>query len=206
MKITHRVERNDPAERYVPREEWGDGPWQDEPDRVEWKTAAGLDALLHRSPMSGSWCGYVAVPPGHPMHGKEYGDEGCDLEAHGGITYSQGCDGHICHEPAPGEPDDVWWFGFDAGHAFDYSPAMEARTRKFMPPHLWSAGPFVGPESESQWRDVYRDLAYMREECEDLAVQLRGKAPEKIIDGVRITGDGLNVLAASRAQTRQHRQ
>ena len=175
MKITHRVERNGPVELYVPREEWGPGPWQDEPDRIEWKTAAGLDALLHRSPLTGSFCGYVAVPPGHPLHGKHYRGEGSGLEAHGGITYSEGCSGDICHEPEPGEPDDVWWFGFDAGHAFDYMPAMEARTRKHMPPHLHSSGPFTGPAEEAEWHDVYRDLDYMRAQCEFLAAQLAAK-------------------------------
>lgn len=166
-KITRRM----PLESsFVPREAWGPGPWDDEPDRVEWKTAAGLPALVMRSPLSGSFCGYVAVPPGHPSHGKDYDD--VDVSVHGGLTYAAGCSADICHEPEPGEPDNVWWLGFDTGHAFDYMPAMEARVRKTMPPDLHSPGPFVGSEEEEEWRSVYRDLGYVRTNCEALAMQL----------------------------------
>ena len=50
-------------------------------------------------------CGYVAVPPGHPWHGRDTADLEA-VEVHGGITYSA---------PAGG----AWWVGFDCGHARD---------------------------------------------------------------------------------------
>src|SRR5688572_11433893 len=103
----------------VDKSEWGDGPWQTEPDRVEFEHA-GLPCLMSRHPTLGHWCGYVAVPPGHPMHGKEY--DSVEVDVHGGLTYGSACRGHICHVPKPGEPDDVFWFGFDCGHAGDYGP------------------------------------------------------------------------------------
>lgn len=83
------------------------------------------------------------------------------LECHGGITYSGGCDGPICHTPAPGEPENVWWFGFDCGHAGDVTPAMDALLRN------------LGSRFRDQDRgDVYRDLAYVQAEANRLAAQL----------------------------------
>lgn len=42
------------------------GPWDSEPNRVEWKHA-GVPCLAVRNQF-GAWCGYAAVPPGHPLH------------------------------------------------------------------------------------------------------------------------------------------
>lgn len=53
-------------------------------------------------------CGYVALPEGHPLHGKKYDeiDDEIDDVAHFGLTYSEL------------EGDD-WVIGFDCNHAFD---------------------------------------------------------------------------------------
>ena len=128
-----------------PREQWGEGPWQQEPDRVEFMYD-GFDCLLHRN-WTGVWCGYVGVKPGHPMHGKPYGD--LNLDAHGGLTYSDGCHGCICHESAGG--DKLWWLGFDCGHGGDLVPAM-GRALDCM---------------------TYRDMDYAIAQVKGLAVQLR---------------------------------
>lgn len=126
---------------WVDKSVWGDGPWTDEPDRLEWRDdTTGLPCLALRSPMMGAWCGYVAVPPGHPWHGADC----CDLElyaAHGGLTFAGPCDpgegpDQICHVPMPGEPDDVYWIGFDCGHAGDLAPGAEAYCRAHGLPSL----------------------------------------------------------------------
>jgi hypothetical protein len=152
----------------VDKSGWGEGPWMSEPDRVEFRHA-GLPCLLRRSPRGGAWCGYVAVPPGHPLHGTTH--DGIDVEVHGGLTYSGRCEGDVCHVPAPGEPDDVWWIGFDCGHAFDVSPAREARLRA-IDPHLADPWPPWPEPVPAALREVYRDLAYVRGETESLAEQL----------------------------------
>ena len=55
-------------------------------------------------------CGYVGVPPGHPLHGADY--EQVDADVHGGVTYSDGIAGYpVAHEG-------LWWFGFDCAHAW----------------------------------------------------------------------------------------
>ena len=119
-----------------------DQPWLTEPDRLEWKDeATGLPCLIVRVSGHGALCGYVAVPPGHPWHGTDYAacferpachvheDKGwCTHEpdghvkVHGGLTYSGRCRGKVCHVAAPGEPEDVWWFGFDCAHLGDLIP------------------------------------------------------------------------------------
>lgn len=131
---------------------WGPGPWQDEPNRVDFE-AHGFPCLLHRSPTSGGWCGYVAVPPGHCAYKKGYDD--VDVDVHGGLTYADTCNEHICHVPKPGEPDDVWWLGFDCGHAWDLMPAFHVRFPAF-----------------HQLGVVYRTIDYARQATERLAAQL----------------------------------
>ena len=151
--------------RTVDKADWGPGPWQSEPDKKQWRDPeTGLACLVVRGP-SGALCGYVGVEPGHPLHGKDY--DGADMEVHGGLTFADSC-GHgddpsegICHIPGAGEPDDVWWFGFDCGHYGDLSPAYAALPSPFL-----RGG-------------VYRDLAYVESEVQSLARQLARAAISK---------------------------
>lgn len=141
------------------REGWAEGPWDHEPDLVEWRANATQFALLIvRGPM-GSLCGYVGLPPGHPLHGKSWEDFQTE-HGHGGLTYSGACRGDICHVPAPGEPDDVWWLGFDCAHAWDVSPGLESRTGLRRRDEL----------------TAYRDIDYVMDEVERLAAELAGIA------------------------------
>lgn len=149
----------------IPKSEWGDGPWQNEPDRAEFKHA-GMACMISRGPY-GAWCGYVAVPAGHPCYEVNYGN--LDVEVHGEPTYSNKCGGHICHVPEPGEPDDVWWIGFDCGHSGfegDLVPADHAMHQKLS--HL--TGIDIGPRFGMN--EVYRDQAYVTAETKRLAEQL----------------------------------
>lgn len=150
------------------KSEWDAGPWIDEPDKVSWTDeATGRPCLIHRNRM-GALCGYVAVDPGHPLHGKSYDDYGA--EVHGGLTYAAPCaetddESHgICHVPEPGKPDDVWWFGFDCSHAGDLNPAHLHISRKYAAAVARDDGLFG--------RDEYRDVAYVVRECQKLAKEL----------------------------------
>lgn len=136
------------------RDEWGAGPWETEPDRVDFEHA-GFPCLLHRGGL-GHWCGYVGLPSGHPLFGLDY--EIPDVDVHGGLTYAEVCAGHICHVPKPGESDSRWWFGFDCGHAFDLSPGLILAEGRFL----------------TRGRDAhYRDVTYVRQQTERLAEQLK---------------------------------
>ncbi len=141
---------------------WGSGPWDGEPDKVQWPdVVTGLPCLAVRSHM-GNWCGYVGVKEPHPLFNKPYQDTyDHDLNVHGGLTFSDSCDlgsdesEGICHVPGPGDTDRVWWFGFDCAHAWDVAPGM------------------VEAFKNVSSRDAtYRTLAYVQSQCADLALQL----------------------------------
>lgn len=141
----------------VDKSAWGPGPWQDEPDRVEW-IAFGFACLITRTEYPGNLCGYLAVPEGHPWFEKGYAD--IHAQVHGGVNYAAHCSGKVCHTPEPGMPDHVWWLGFDCGHGFDLMPAMVAELRE----HGFRSAPIL-----ESWE--YRDLAYVRANVEALAMQ-----------------------------------
>lgn len=151
--------------RTVDKSDWGPGAWQDEPDKRQWEDpTTGLACLIVRGP-GGALCGYVGVARGHPAHGLSYshwsyGEDGervpltpvqeaiNDLEAHGGLTFAHGC-GHgdnpatgICHIPGDGEPDSVWWFGFDCAHSGDLSPKYD-RDRRWGDTDTYKSQPYV---------------------------------------------------------------
>jgi hypothetical protein len=194
---------------------WGDGPWQNEPDKVQYPDPhTGLPCLIVRNPM-GALCGYVGVPKDHPAYGRHY--DQVDADVHGGLTFSGHCrdtspveyqaqlaampkvreqaEKHpkgdaarilkewesvmhsyeawlekarsrsICHLVDPEESDDVWWLGFDCGHAYDLAPGMIAQMREL---------------GVASWRadstDVYRTIEYVKDQIADLAQQLKEMA------------------------------
>ena len=156
------------------RSSWGPGPWDEEPDRLAWE-AHGLPCLLVRS-SRGSWCGYVGVAPGHPLHGldstspcealrsaweerkgRPIGNAGIIptvLAALRDETEAPRLDavfevhGSLTYA-GEREPGKTWWFGFDCGHAGDLSPGR-------------------GVDGDG----IYRTLTYARAETERLADQL----------------------------------
>lgn len=147
------------TEHKVKRDGWPAGPWDTEPDRVEWR-AHGFPCLIVRNNM-GALCGYVGLPPGHAFHGADYGTP--PVDAHGGLTYANRCAGHICHVPQDGEPADVWWLGFDCNHMGDVAPSMLALRSQ----PGW-------PKPAGAWLDTYKTVEYVRAEVERLAAQLKG--------------------------------
>lgn len=141
---------------------WADGPWMDEPDKEQWTDpSTGLPCLLKRNARSGALCGYVGVPEGHPWYGVNYATIpvwAADRE----LTYSGLCepgpeDRTICHVPAPGEPDRVWWLGFHTAGPWDIQPGQD-----FEDTQLGFALMRMGDE-------VYRDTGYVKSACAALA-------------------------------------
>ena len=155
-EIKHHAERQ--AES---RKRWARGPWDNEQtDREEFEHL-GLSCIVQRGG-SGAWCGYVGISPGHRLHGMGYsgtydaageytGSPVADLNIHGGITYADKCSGSVCHIPKPGQPEDVWWLGFDCAHYRDLTPTN---------------GDYTG------WDGIYRDIEWVKEETRRLAEQL----------------------------------
>lgn len=61
----------------------------------------------------------------------------------------------VCHLPEPGEPDRVWWFGFDCAHLGDIIPGMDNRYG-------------------SSYEDCYWTAEEVKKEVTKLALQLKG--------------------------------
>jgi hypothetical protein len=133
------------------------GPWDEEADKVHWiDPATDLDCLIVRN-RAGALCGYVGIGPSHPCYKIPYEDVSLPDGVHGGLTYSDLCqeNGKICHLPFPGREEHVWWLGFDCAHSCDLIPAY-----LHDPLFSFTKGP-------------YRDLDYVKRECESLARQLK---------------------------------
>lgn len=102
----------------------------------------GLKCVVRRSLSIGVWCGYVAVPEGHPAFGLDIWDSTFDV--HGGVTFS--------NDSLPYEAKDgLWWIGFDTGHAGDILPKVGR------------------PQTPGA---TYKDVAYVIQETNRLADQL----------------------------------
>jgi hypothetical protein len=144
-----------------------DGPWVDEPDKIQWvDEATGLDCLIVRN-RTGALCGYVGVPESHPAYGVDFDDmyeKYPDINVHGGLTFSNVCaedegDEAVCHVPYPGRSANVWWLGFDCAHAWDLVPGMLVLHAAL-------------PDLPQRRGDVYRDVDYVRAQVTELAAQL----------------------------------
>jgi len=151
------------------RTQWGPGAWDKEPDKAQWTDAeTGLPCLIHRN-YSGAWCGYVGVSLVLMEYLGDLDIETLDISVHGGITFTDKCmtsptfaNGEgICHVPEQGEPDAVFWFGFDCSHYMDMCPAdIEFN-------HLM--GDYTSMQRAHR---IYRDMSYVKAECASLAKQL----------------------------------
>lgn len=86
---------------------------------------AGLVCLTKTHPL-GHRCGYVAVPSGHPMYGKDYEKIHAtwDVDVDGGLTFSRMVAG-------------MWVIGWDAAHAWhgEDRSIMDPVTRAFHDRH-----------------------------------------------------------------------
>lgn len=169
--------------KIIDKTTWGPGPWQSEPDRVEF-VLGGLQCLALRMRSSGNWCGYVAVPESHPWHGRGYSEvvphhpgamdrEDADVSpiailAAAGMGTTDEENGRAQIDllidvhgglTFSGERDGfpgLHFFGFDCGHAGDLSPAIHGRY----------------PDRLRVSSDVYRELPYVLRQIERLADQL----------------------------------
>lgn len=156
------------------RTDWGAGPWDGEPDRVDF-IHAGFSCFLHRGPL-GQWCGYVGVPREHPAFEQPY--DHVDVPVHGGLTYANRCSGHLCHVPQPGMPDEVWWLGFDCAHCGDFTPSSNKYWGNGYPwpTHKYDHAHAVAADT---WQvERYCTVDWVRAETERLADQLAAMQPE----------------------------
>jgi hypothetical protein len=142
----------------TPKDTWGEGPWQHEPDGVIWTDAeTGLPCMALRNHM-GCWCGYVGVGADNRA------STGCAPSGsiHGGITYNEL---EMPLLPEPISNSNTWspevgafaarWYGFDCAHVYSDLPPIDMlniRIRKE--------------------RRTYKTLDFVKKQCEQLAKQL----------------------------------
>lgn len=120
-------------------------PWTDQPTQVDGEFH-GLTCKIIMHTISKHYCGYVGVPKDHPMHGKDY--YMMDIYVHGGLTFSDEAYWDDANE-------ELWFFGFDCSHSGDICKWMV------------DSGFDLSREGA-----VWRDLDFVKAECEKLAKQL----------------------------------
>lgn len=133
------------------------GPWFSEPDWAAWNDDySGYDCAVQRN-RSGSWCGYVFIPHGHPVDQprKQNPSDDDDLSFGGDLTYGDpvwlDCHGGVTWHGSMDIPEanlSGTAVGFDCSHSGDRSPT-----------EAWSGG-------------TYCDLPYVTEEVTALASQI----------------------------------
>jgi len=102
------------------------------------------------SPM-GIPCGYVGLPKGHPDYGKHYDDIDDSIEVHGGLTFSG-----YWEELQ----DQLWYLGFDCGHAQDLEiHPLASLSNRYIPRYISN-----------------KPAEYVEEQTKRLAEQLQRRA------------------------------
>ena len=144
----------------------------------------------------GHRCGYVGVPEGHPLYGKNYGDytdyslddlEGNACDKMGAFPLFMAAlapkekvrlellfnvHGSLTYSSKGEYPveSDLWWLGFDCAHAGDGRDLDKLQ-------ELWGDDPSIQTVIELEKRypisdDVIRDLEYVQQECRNLVDQI----------------------------------
>jgi hypothetical protein len=134
------------------------GAWNTEPNIVLFtEDETGYTCFIRRVMNGeaayniGHLCGYVFLPSNHPYYdaNKDF-DDLRNIKVHGGVTYIDFLDDIELEGIQP------YAIGFDCGHGGDLMPGI-TRVMEF------------GFEE----RPIYRDIAYVKKECIELAKQLK---------------------------------
>jgi|SRR3972149_5302496 len=162
--------------------------WDTEPNREEF-VHAELPCLILRGPMK-FLCGYVGVPPSHPMYHKEYDD--INVDVHGGLTFSHlGGFREIYRKPAykppinppdvpMGSPEIILWMEETRNyfHESIIIECMEPNPNDKWPEGFWwvgfdcaHGGDYI-PGLDVTREDTYRNWTWVKAETQHLAEQL----------------------------------
>lgn len=99
--------------------------------------------------------GYLGIPKGHPWYQVDHNH--IDTSVHGGLTYAAH---HSSNQIEGLDPTlDIWWIGFDCGHAWDIIPGIEKLEKE------------LGFEPIRIEGSSYKDRDYVFNELEELAQQ-----------------------------------
>lgn len=173
----------------VPRVEGREYPWDIEATEDGtylmthlWTTKSGLPGYAARDPYLGCWGGYVAVLPGHTLHGRGapmralqadgVGEPrlpdipaGVHSRVHDGIKYAGTIPG-----ADPGDQN-LWWLGFRCDGPTDYTPGYDFWNDADVDYHE-STWPDLLSDPEGQARRTYRTFTYVHDIVEVFAAEL----------------------------------
>lgn len=129
-------------------------------ERFEYK---GYPCVVLFQP-AGYRCGYVGLPKDNQYYEKDYND--IPVDCHGGLTYA---DRVLSYQ----DDKDVWWIGFDCGHAcdgFDIDKLKEyyADNDEVMKTINYMHGYHMMVNKEHE----FRTFDYVKEECKKIVDQL----------------------------------
>lgn len=157
----------------IDKSSWGPGTWQNEPDKVQWEDGTTKLPCIAKRNHRGSWCGYVGVDEAHPWYLIDCFDEvpgssetpNALIKIAREIEYAALCvegdkPNSVCHVPGEGDPDHVWWFGFNCAGEHDLNPVDAAGKRA------------RGAGDDHFQHQTYRTLSYVVACCSQLAEQL----------------------------------
>ena len=166
----------------------GDGPWNNEADKVSWiDNETGLGCIMLRQ-KNGTISGYVGVSPEHPLFGYEADavPVGVSNTVHGGVTYGKACEVNRFERRAHGQPRQE---RYTICHTTYVRTVQEYRTVRTTQDEfhedLWWLGfdtdhpGDLVPNSrygESRKGDVYRNQSFVYSNCIELARKLKALA------------------------------
>lgn len=122
-------------------------PWLAEPDFLVWESDTGLICFILRHPDLKHLCGYVCIGIDITK------EEAENFEVHGGVTFYERDYSNEIYLQAKAQGFDLsdWIVGFDCAHAGDLSPGIETISEG----------------------STYKDIEYVKAECENLAKQVK---------------------------------
>jgi hypothetical protein len=154
------------------KENWGPGPWENEPVQQHIEEYQGHFLVCSRNSL-GAWCGYINIPSNSKYVVEDEFDS--ELEIHGGITWSQ------ARLPFPtGNPEidekEWFWLGFDCAHYNDDTPVNE-HLRKFSDQLMIDIGkPELNEEMNMATKTLlsrtYKTLNFVIKELKNLVDQV----------------------------------
>lgn len=188
------------------------GPWSREADKISWTMPTGYGCIIRRSPLGRHLCGFVSVPPAHPLFGR--GTSAFDehlVGVHGGIDYAAACQAavpeevSVCHPAGrstrPRETPaarmarhTVYENDVSKGHADDDAWWFGFSCNQIgdVVPNADAARFRTQQQLAGVVEPVYRTEAYVYRECVRLAAQLKaieeGRDPRDADPGPTTSG------------------
>ncbi|UYY58023.1 hypothetical protein [Sphingomonas sp. S2-65] len=167
------------------------GPWNAEAEKVAWwDEMSGYGCIIRRSAKNGALAGFVGVGPDHPLFNfDQRAIESLGVRIHGGVNYSWPCQESepewrsVCHvgdanrrgqvtarlERTFNQPfrhDEMWWVGFSCDQPDDILPNDK---RDYA----------VESALDGLSHRIYRDEAFVYEQCVYLAAQFKAIADNR---------------------------